>query len=309
MSSSLEPKSNVERQQSANSVFDFLYNDTDRVASFLSQFDPNGHLIGLKKLLSAGESNTSTSDMSGGANIGVMKGGMKAANAIGEDYRRGSEITYNPLWANALTFLEHLDEHNLIERDIWNARIGQFVLVKGWLTVLAVEMLRAAWQLPTVQAAIKSGANAPDNQGNRQQRRAEGNQKKTTQPTEIDLAIELLGVMPHLVQARLLGKNFYAWGSLKEEHMVTTAGDLLLKHGTRLQGQWAVLGILDAFPDEGSPLKAPETDNTMGVASAVLSHIGPAARTLLGRPDVAHGVTPLLIFREINAAEAGSSPL
>jgi hypothetical protein len=309
MSSLLDPKSNAEQRPTANSVFDFLYNDSDRVASFLGQFDPSGHLTGLKKLLSVGEASSSSSDISGTGNVGVLKGGMKATNVAGEDYRRGSESTYDPLWANALAFLEHLHTHNMIERDLWGARIGQFVLVKGYLTVLDVSMLKAAWTLPSVQAMIRAGAEPEFPAANRQQRRAAGGgQKQPSQTTEVDLALELLGIMPHLVQARLLGDSFYAWGSLKEDRLITSAGDLLLKHGIRVQGEWAMLGILDAHPQLGAAGDAPETDHVLGVASAVLSHLAPAARTLLGRPDIAHGVTPLLIFREVNPDEVAPTP-
>lgn len=305
MSSSPVPKSSDEPPQNASSVFDFLYNDSERVASFLGQFDPSGHLTGFKKLLNAGEATTSSSDISGTGNVGVLKGGMKATNSTLEDHRRGSESTFDPLWSNALAFLDHLEANKLIEREIWNARIGQFVLLKGYLTVLDVSMLKAAWKLPSVQAAIKSGTEpTSQSQGNRQQRRANGGHKQPSPPNETDLALELIGIMPHLVQARLLGERFYAWGSLKEEGLVTSAGDLLLKHGMRIGGEWAMLGILDAFPDVGIK-DAPESDPSMGVASLMLSHLGPAARLILGRPDIAHGVTPLLIFREVNA---GPSP-
>jgi hypothetical protein len=52
--------------QSTDSVYDFLYHDARRVASLLAQFDPSGHLTGIKQT----ESAESGSGMKFGASAG-----------------------------------------------------------------------------------------------------------------------------------------------------------------------------------------------------------------------------------------------
>jgi hypothetical protein len=52
-----------------------------------------------------------------------------------------SERIYDPLWSNARTLLDYLEAANLIGRDLATARIGQFVIASGDLTVLNTSML------------------------------------------------------------------------------------------------------------------------------------------------------------------------
>ena len=74
-----------------------------------------------------------------------------------------------------------------------------------------------------------------------------------------------------------------------------------------MPGDWHLLGILDALPGAG-----PDPDNPRGLSKAeqavtdlagsdigsLTARISTAARKMLGRPDHAWGVSPLLIFRE-----------
>lgn len=293
-----EKKSEVGPPKSANSVFDFLYQDSERVASFLSQFEPNGHLTNLKQTLGASEAATSSTALHGAGTAGIVKGGMNATSTAADTTTNSAERNYDPLWSNALRLLEHLEAFNLIERNIWNANIGQFVLVKGILSVLDVAMLKAAWSLPSVKKAMKAGIQEQA-EGTRQQRRSSDRQPKKTTPEEdgLELAVELLGILPHMVQARFVGDDYFAWCTLRQERLLTSSGDLLLKHGMHLSGEWAAIGILDAQPQA---VEAPEPDASLGVASAFLSHLAVPTRAVLGRPEMAHGITPLLIFRQVS---------
>jgi hypothetical protein len=150
-----------------------------------------------------------------------------------------------PLWRNALTFLNYLDEASLIKRNAADARIGQFLLVKGSLVVMDLTLFKGIWQMPMMKNAILSGANinpqaashlAPQN---RQQRRSSGRgsghltgiQKDTD---SVDAGLSLIGLLPHAIQARLSveGADQMVWTSLRDDSLVVSAADLTLKHGT-----------------------------------------------------------------------------
>jgi hypothetical protein len=85
------------------SVLDFLYHDVRRVASFLAQFDPSGHLTGLKQSENVSEQQSEEGTVSATANaVGARAVGThvnKRLSAGGE----ATERTYDPLWVNALS--------------------------------------------------------------------------------------------------------------------------------------------------------------------------------------------------------------
>ena len=79
-----------------------------------------------------------------------------------------------------------------------------------------------------------------------------------------------------------------------------TVADLSLKHGTEIPGEWHLLGVLDALPDQ-IPAQ------TVVVNTGVPQHFGTLiknfsnlGRTLLGRAPEAYGMTALLLFRKVS---------
>lgn len=297
--------------QEAGSVFDFLYHDPQRIGSFLSQMDSGGLLKGVKL---SNTVNDSHSDTAGGQVAGdtlVLKGKASSSSTLTTASVETGENTYDPLWTNARAFLDYLAQRNLINRHLNDASIGQFVLVTGNLTVLDFIMLRGMWKLPSMQHFIKK-ENSPVSDaiptGNRKERRAQNSHYKSTteakpEPTEIDLALELMDVLPHSIQGRMWTDQGEMWTTLNETCLVTTPSDILLKHGLQLPGEWSMLGILDAYPYDASDLVIPSANGEMSdVLPAFLSILSPLTRGMLGRPEGSHAMTPLLIFREVKAA-------
>lgn len=304
------------------SVYDFLYCDTRRINSFLAQFDDAGVLEKIinRDSISKGGKRGWKINVGGNALVsgtgGSVTGGYEVSpSAQGSE---SSERVYDPLWANALAFLDYLHEDNMIERDLAVARIGQFVLVRGRLSVMDLSLFKGMWGVPVIRKAITSGQNLnlPEPTQTRQQRRqSERNGIPSKQKEEADQALDagmaLIGLLPHAIQARLVagGNGAVIWTSLKEDSLVISAADLTLKHGTSIAGEWVMVGILDAFPDA-------DADGNLtaeGIASVhqttVLSDspfgdlmlsLTPVLRPMLGRPFAAYGMTPLMIFREID---------
>jgi hypothetical protein len=299
--------------QPNDSVYDFLYHDVRRVGSFLAQFDEAGHLQQVTQSESATRGQSRGFRFAAGGEVAqVGSGHIDVSRTPLSGASEGSERVYDPLWTNARALLDYLQEREMVQRNLAEVRIGQFVLVSGTLAVLDLPMLQQLWEVPIVQATIKSGvpAAAPQLQTgqprNRSDRRRD-NRKPTVHPTiaedPVGFMIGLIKYLPHLIQARLkTNDNIAIWCSLREESLVVSSADLVLKHGTVLTGTWTIVGILDAMPEHLDP-QSPDPSSVLD--DAPLAHpartLGPLVRQLMGRPAQAYGITPLLIFREVSA--------
>jgi hypothetical protein len=216
------------------------------------------------------------------------------------------------LWTNARTFLDHLAERDMLERDLSAARIGQFVLASGQLAILDLPMLRQLWELPIVRASVRSGARlaqGPEvDQRNRTERRRENRQQPQKRETTIEedpaeFMLQAIKYLPHAIQAMLTTNNSLAiWCNISEESLVGSSAVLMLKHGAIISGTWNIVGILDALPEDG----ASDTSVAAALGNTPLAQaaqsLAPIVRHMMGRPPQAYGLTPLLIFRDISAA-------
>jgi hypothetical protein len=275
--------------QQSGSVLDFLYHDARRVGSFLAQFETYGVPSQVKATESAGRSETTRTTAVGDFGIPAVAKAQGSVDASeSEDERDTAERTYDPLWTNARTLLDYLAERDLIQRDLWSASIGQFVLAKGVLLVLDVGMLEAAWEKPTIKRLIKLGARGSATPPTRPTKGKGGGKAQDSQTSDADLLVELLTVLPHSLQAHLVGDNYSAWCGLATSSLVGMSSDLVLKHGSFVPGVWHMLGILDAVPDlvpdsdidaRGlGPLDAAMVDAAGTVVGALAAQLATVAR-------------------------------
>lgn len=265
------------------SVFDFLFHDARRVGSFLAQFETYGVPSQVKATEGIGSTGTTKTATSGKLSLPALAQGQLSKDvSVADELREATERTYDPLWTNARALLDYLSEQDLLQRDIWEARIGQFVLASGTLVILDLAMLKNAWDKPVIKRKIQQ------------------------QEENAQFLLELLSIMPHSLQASRFGENFGVWCSLPEESLVGQSSDLVLKHGALVPGNWSMLGIVDATPDpkpgegEGENMDdvvAREAGSMVGTFAAQLA---PMTRDLLGRPRTSFGITPLLIFRQVS---------
>ena len=310
MSQSVRTVSDVARDDpEQDSVYDFFYHDVRRVGSFLAQFDTSGHLTGLKQT-EAAESGSAAKVGGGiGASAVFLKGNASLDDQGTAGEKQSLERTYDPLWTNARTLLDFLSGRSLIQRNLAEARMGQFVLVTGHLVVLDLAMVKSAWDNPVISKMIRSNVTHHEPPvGNRNQRRSERQNPRSTtdaMPSESDISLALLSMLPHSLQCRLVSDNANVWCSIDEEFIVGKASEVLLKHGVLLQGEWNILGIMDAYPDTADT-GTEATENTLSLIAGtlvgqLLVKLAKPSRQLLGRPPETWGVTPLLIFREVSA--------
>jgi hypothetical protein len=306
-----ENKTNeVSDPQGASYVYDFLYYDARRIGSFQAQLGAHGTLQKVRRHQGSSE------DSSYGATAKAAGGVPAVANLeAGTDnkqttrYDESVDQEYDPFWINGLTLFEDLDKHGLINRQISTARIGQFVLIKGSLSVLDFSTLKVAWKSPSIRAMMSKApeplAQNATGADRRARKEAVENQERT-----LSLSIDVLESMPHTVQATVISGSDHVWSTLWPEGLVAQSSDILLKHGFDVGGEWAVLGIVDAVPDDSTVPDVPAGYAAINVKSvnaaagtilgAMVATLAPIARTMLGRPSNAYGITPLLIFREVS---------
>ena len=241
------------QDQRSNFVYDFLYHDVRRIASFLAQFQDYGILQSIKSTESTSHSGSVKGGVEAGLSVKVIGHGKGAIDWTAvDDERDAAERTFDPLWTNAQTLLNYLESNSLISRDISTTGIGKFVLISGRLSVVDISIMRKIIENPTIKAHLKSDS-APKSE-NRHERRS--HTQKT--PSESELGLELISAYPLTVQASIFDAENSAWCSLREDCFAIPPGDLLLQHGVHIPGKWHMLGILDAKPDDDSCPPPPE---------------------------------------------------
>lgn len=296
----------VDEDQSTDSVFDFLYFDAKRAASLLSQFNEIGHIVSQNRRRSVGHARTSEGqgEVSGGlAGVASAKGSHKtaeASNSLDE-----SNDGLDPYWTNALSLMDELDGRQMISRDLEKARVGEIVLCEATISIRDLSLLQEMMSIPELTDLISM-----------QQREKGTNRGKMDKQTK--LMVQVFSKLPSGLQLEAVTDDGTIWATLAEQSLIVGAADLILKHGSDVPGKWHVLGMLDALPrnkgggQSTSDLSviasvfnqlttmSPEAVLTNGVRS-LYDSLAPFGRLLMGRRDHQFGITPLLIFRQIES--------
>lgn len=267
-----------------NSVYDFLYHDINRINSFLSQFDPNGLLQSTTNLGSNSQIRSASATKKLTAKLpAVAQGDSEKTHQNSETNKEELSRTYDPLWQNSLSFLDYLTQKNLLNKDICQSNIGQFVFLSGKLFMFDIGFFQKVLQKTTskqrfIDAFIKSAHN---------QKTAKGDAQET---------LELITALPSSIQARLVGTGFSTWSTLYTDGLSLSPDDLLLKHGFYIAGEWEILGILDALPDiDNVNINYP----FLPIFQKTLADYSISVRPRFGRDPDSYGITPLMIFREV----------
>lgn len=295
-SSSKKKSSAASDREERNSIYDFLYHDPRRVGSFLAQFDPRGHLQSLNHSLSSEDASENKATLGGGASIPLIADlSGSGETSFSEATNTALSKTYDPLWANALAFLDYLIQNDLINREIDKASIGQFTLSSGSLAIVDTTFVQKLSQTAAIRRLFSKN-NAS---------RINPNTGKPFTKDEIDLDFEMLRILEPQIQMQLTTDDgAEIWGTFRSEGLVTPSSELNMKHGVIVEGRWSILGIKDADPivDVNNMVEDIE-DAKLGFAGrqflvdAIDAHH--KIMTVLGRPFGSFGLTPLIVFREI----------
>ncbi len=301
-----EPMNQASDLPDESYVYDFLYYDSRRIGSFQAQLNPHGSLTALKSRTGTGEEDLSGSLKKATVGINGLGGGETGVNDAHKlSWSEDVERNFDPYWINGLSLYEKAEQNGLLKLDITQARVGQLVVVRGGVTVLDYSILRHAWQSGVLKdmAMTKPTVLPPNSTG--AERRAHKLQEEEAEKT-FQFSVDIVKALPHTVQATIHSAGQYVWCTLRDEAMVGSASDIMLKHGFSLEGDWTIFGILDAHPDDAANDTSLNSIFTVMAATGgspfgqMIATLAPIARNLLGRPNTAYAVTPIMIFREIS---------
>nr|WP_314539903.1 hypothetical protein [uncultured Ottowia sp.] len=276
------------------SLTDYFYADRPRLHTFLTQLFPEGNLL-----------QTKTASRKGFSTDGIGKGGLPPIAEFnlrgGKNVEDAIERQYDAAWSAPLNFLTEITRKSLLREELDGASLGQIILLRGHLQIVDFNTLHQLWK-PIQKIIQEESIIQQQRQLNRTQRRSKDskiqfNQARKQQADEIDLTGSILTALPALIQLKCFNERYEAWGTLNPQHMLCSPSDLAFKFGPGVPGQWTVVGLLDAKPDEENPISETNTDLEKGLLTAMLQ-----MRLYLGRPASAWGITPLLIYREVLGA-------
>lgn len=289
-----------------NSIFDFLYHDVRRVGSYLSQLDDTGYLTQVTENQGSKSDNSASGQVSGQGKIPLVasaEGKLELGRVISKN--DSLERVYDPLWANARKFIDTITTDDSLLKNVADARVGEFVLLQGKVSIIDFNFLEKFFSNKGIMDSLMSSSSSNEEvkNSNRKQRRSNGKNSGSSKTGEPPI-LDLFSIMPFKVQLTVAG-NVDAWATLDEEYLISNASDLLLKYGRSLEGEWKVLGIVDAVPDQVS--LTGDHDNIDlnfgneidGLGIKMTQMLAPFARNMLGRPSSFYGITPLVIYRDV----------
>jgi len=268
---------------------DYAYVDTSRLAYYYGQLSENGLITQAKRI-----SKTIGKD-TGKLEVKAMV--VSGHGQIETGSEQSIELQVDPSYTRPQETLDSLYEAGYVGAGLTNARIGNLVLTKGSLSVFDIRILKEMWSHLTDMAAQQETA-AIANIKERQKVFAE--KKKEAQRTA-----EIISKVPHSIQGTFVTDEGDAWFTLQPEYMRINPEDLVFKHGCDLEGEWHVLGIVDALPDNlstpSSAVRSVSSDLEDGMRTMLA-----AIRHFLGRPPHRYGITPLMIFRTMRKVDENS---
>lgn len=272
----------VQESPSEEYLCDYVYIDSVRLAHYYSQLSQHG-LITVEKKTSK-DIGKQSSDLQVKA---MVVAGKVAGERTNEEW---IELSVDPAFNRPQETMDALYDAGYIGDSLTDARMGSLVLVKGSISIFDIRILKEVWSF--MADFVANGAtNHIQNVKDRQ--RAAAAAKK-----EFEQIASIISRMPHSLQGNLTIDSAAAWFTLKPDFMLVSPEDLTFKHGSDLKGEWHVLGIVDALPDqavsEASSSQHPATELETAMRTML-----EGLRGMFGRPSERFGLTPIMIFRTI----------
>lgn len=274
-------------------LYDFIYLDRPRIASYYAQLTNLGVLTGVSLTEGLGKSTTRSG---GGAIPPILSGNVANATSTNESAQR----QYDPTLLEAIAAIERLDDEGSIFENLANASIGSIVLAHGELSVLDVRLVKEMWNpLASLMEQMGSDAGTVTEDMSRNQRRAAQRVPvKTGIASQLSSIVEIAKSLPHTIQATLSSQiGDLLWSVLELPNFIGSPEALTLKHGAYIDGNWSIIALLDARPDAGAQLNPFE--NATGNVADMMRGLQEFIRQQFGRPQTAYAVTPLAIYRPI----------
>jgi len=243
-----------------NTALDFLYVDTNRIARLVAQMNDAGVVTEvLQEMTRSGE----------------VSGGFKYLINWSSRYSRAGKNSraYDPKWRLPVEFV-NLTENAAEDALVPSAVIGDIVRLKGSLSLVDHCFMKEALMVP----AISDLYNLADDKDS-----AANTSPETLKSHE---------TLPNFLVATIRSGSINSWSTLNNACTTASTGDLILKCGAVIAGEWTLIGILDQVPSRADS-KPPIPEPTAEAQLAAL------VRKRLGSPLDHYGITPLTIHRTV----------
>lgn len=284
--------------QNTVSLYDFIYLDKPRIYTLLAQLSDNGVQQSLKVVNGEKTAEWSEKKVEGKASVGVASGIATSTNKTIEDASEMLESMHDISWSSPIQLLDVLSELNVIHHGTEGSGIGSVVLAKGAIRIFDVMSLRRAVPVICAMAtAQQKNTNLPPKVKAKQA-------KIKTEDIELSDGVTVGGMMAVLdmvdnsLQVDLFESDGNkAWMTLSQSGMTINSVDLALKYGSRIPGEWCVIGLVDALPDHyaSQNVEIPEDESPM---KSGLHDMLNTIRESMGRSESSYGITPLMVFRK-----------
>ena len=248
---------------------DFLYVDYERICSLLQQVKGVG-------ALNKNEEGVDTSD----AESHIFKGKLPPvveASKKADSYASQSRIMgYETYWHNVVEFLERCSTVDAMAAHA----PSQLRLLRGSLSLIALDLVQNGIESAMADESSSAGWEA----------------------------IQLLfkGVFGNF----FAGNNRY-WFTLNRDGLKQDPSVLALKYGVRLGSGWSCVCIVDTLANTAMGASAYESDETIVLGRLAINEqlvqLYEKYKDMLGEPAGFIGITPILIFREVDFAQSPSA--
>lgn len=262
--------------QGIDSLYDYIYLDKDRISSLTSQLFSAGVLTAVRQVSGEGESSKL------GAKVSVKILGGNAETT--ENYTQSQERAFDASWSIPLNLLDKLSERGIIKKGLTTARLGDLVQISGTMKLFDAHMVHQVMPAIKKFVTVANGHKKPSKQEVAQFTAVEEMMKFLPKSTQIDVA----DTDENLI-----------WMSVDPQNLTISSGDIALKYGSIIPGEWHVIGFVDAHPHgyiENPNAPYPCTDNELKNSMDFMIDM---IREVMGRPNSSFGITPLMIFRSV----------
>ncbi len=270
-------------------LFDFLYADHERVASFLAQLHRSGTPTETEEAATKGKRGTKK----GGIKLGLVEGETEAERDWGREVR----LTYDPLWSNSQNLIEHIQEAQA-SRDAALPALGQLRIFSGSLLAYDLSSLTSIMNSDAMEDFIAAGIKDDPGAADRSSKFRSAEKKKNA-----SVIREFLKGLPLGIGFVLVTESCHFWFSVKRDYLSLYDLDIPLKFPAHISGQWNVLGVVDALAnDHVEGLNSVLSRNIDGLIPAMVLHmmqLTGATAAMFGRPLQAFGLSPLVVFRRV----------
>lgn len=280
-----------QESQDTDFLYDFLYVDQNRASSLIAQLHSPGVATIVKQTSS--DADKKVNDL-GVSAAGIVKGKIATEEAI----TKTQERQYDASWSLPINLLDKLDEVHLIMKGLNGERLGNTVHIKGRIRIFDISMMRKTLPFMGVLAKQKSPVLPP-------KAKKQNNQEDIEIMPGLTLSMMtvVLDMVPNTLQVDFVdsdGKTM--WMTINRDYLTVNPDDMVLKYGGVIPGEWHVIGLIDALPDnivttDDKESEAPFPENPFKDGLLTLLN---AIRSNAGRSPSSYGMTPLIIFRTIS---------